>query len=315
MTTPLPHQNHTTLGIMLIIVAVFMMSIQDALFKDLSHQLSLWQIFTLRGFFAIPLFILFFRFQRQPRSIWKVALQKWTIIRALLFTASFIALYAAMPFLSLSTVAAGYYTAPIFIAIFSVIFLGERLGLRGICSILLGFVGVLVMLRPDSEAFTLWALLPVLGGMLYGLANITTRSKCRQLPAPALALSVNLTLLALGILATVLLLITKPTDALVQVSPYLLNDWSALHLSAGLKIIVLSLLIMGIATCIAKAYQITSPPTIATFEYCYLIFASLWDYWFFNSLPSWFSFIGIVLIVVSGWLVSLPNKADKKLTK
>lgn len=291
-------------GIVLIIFAVFMMSIQDALFKDLSDKLSLWQAFTLRGICALPLFLVIFRLQGQPAAIWRTALQPWALVRGSLFAISFIALYAAMPFLSLSTVAAGYYTAPIFVAILSVVFLNERIGLRGFFAVIIGFTGVLIILRPGSNAFSLWALLPVLGGLSYAMANIITRSKCLSFPVPALALAVNLTLLFTGAIISLALVAFSPAATLTAAFPFLLDNWSAVAVPTGIKIIALSVFIIGIASCVAKAYQIAAPAMVATFEYCYLIFVALWDYWFFETAPTWGALMGIVLIVAAGWLIS-----------
>lgn len=295
-------------GIALIIMAVFMMSIQDALFKYLSSDYSLWQIFSLRALMTLPLFILIFRLQNQPKNIWRIALRFWAIIRALLFTLSFIALYAAMPFVSLSTVAAGYYTAPIFIAILSVLFLGERIGMRGWLAVAIGFIGVLVILRPGSDAFSPWTALPVLGGFSYALANIVTRSKCLDFPATALALSLNITLLLIGCLVTLLLFIVPLSPLFTEDFPFLLAGWSVLHPTAWGWLAATAILVIAIATSVARAYQIASPPSIATFEYCYLIFVALWDLWIFNAPPSYLTLLGIGLIVASGIIVSHQSK-------
>lgn len=295
-------------GIFLIIIAVFMMSIQDALFKYLSSDYSLWQIFSIRALMTLPLFILIFRFQNQPKSIWRLALRFWAIVRASLFALSFIALYAAMPFISLSTVAAGYYTAPIFIAILSVIFLGERIGFRGWLAVAIGFIGVLVILRPSSDAFSPWTLLPVLGGFSYALANIVTRSKCLDFPATALALSLNITLLFIGCLVTSFLFVLPVPQSLIDDFSFLLADWSVLQSAAWGWLAATAVLVIAIATSVARAYQVSSPPSIATFEYCYLIFVALWDLWIFDAPPNYLTLLGIGLIVTSGIVVSRQSK-------
>lgn len=294
-------------GIALIVLAVFMMSIQDALFKYLSDDYSLWQIFSLRSLMALPLFMLVFRIQRQPRDIWLSALRPWALFRALLFAISFISLYAAMPFVGLSTIAAGYYTAPIFVALLSVIFLDERIGLLGWLAVAVGFIGVIVILRPGSDAFSAWALLPVLGGFAYAVANIVTRSKCRAMPATALALALNITLLLIGLVTSGLLLALSLSNEIISGLPFLLADWAAMKPLAWWLLIALALLIFAIGTCVARAYQISSPPVIATFEYCYLIFVALWDGLIFNTPPSGSTLLGIALIVLSGVMVSRPS--------
>ncbi|MFT4608240.1 MAG: membrane protein YdbS with pleckstrin-like domain, partial [Chitinophagales bacterium] len=99
--------DRVTLAITLIVVSVFLMSIQEALFKLFSADLSLWQIFTLRGVLALPLLFVIFVVQGHRRSVWREALSKWPLLRSLFMTLMFVAMYSAIPFLNLSTVAAG----------------------------------------------------------------------------------------------------------------------------------------------------------------------------------------------------------------
>lgn len=291
-------------GIILIIFAVFMMSVQDALFKYLSSDYALWQLFTVRACLALPAFMLIFRLQNLSSTVWRQAMQPWVLVRAALFSISFIALYAAMPFVGLSTVAAGYYTAPIFVTLLAVIFLQERINWLGWLAVLLGFGGVLVILQPGSEAFSLWVLLPVLGGFSYASANIITRLKCQQMPAAALALSLNVVLLSIGGFFSVMLLALPLSSAAVAEFPFLLGDWSWLSRQAWGAIIGASVLVIAIAMCVARAYQIGTAAVIATFEYVYLIFVALWDFAIFNSPPSLVTVLGVGLIVFSGVLIS-----------
>ena len=85
------------------------------------------------------------------------------MLRAVFITTTFLAFYGAIPFLSLSTLGAANYSAPIFVTLLAALAIGEPVGRRGWFGVLLGFVGVLVLLRPGSDAFSIWALMPVIG--------------------------------------------------------------------------------------------------------------------------------------------------------
>lgn len=291
-------------GIVLIIIAVFLMSIQDAIFKHLSDDYVLWQLFTLRALMAFPLFILVFRFQRQSGDIWRAALKPWGLLRAVLCASSYLVAYTAIPFVSLSTIAAGYYTAPIFVALLSVVFLKASIGIRGWVAVLMGFVGVLVILRPGSDAFSLWTLCPVIAGFAYAVANLITSRKCQSIPATALALSLNLSIFSLGVGGSLLLLIVPASPSLVSDFSFLFSGWSALQSTTWVFISMLACLVIGIGISTARAYQTGSPPTIATFEYAYLIFVALWDLVIFNAPPSLMTLPGIALIVASGMIIA-----------
>ena len=295
--------DRITLGIALMVISVFMMSIQEALFKYFSSDLSLWQIFTLRGLFALLLLSLFILVKGVQRQIWIEAFGKWPILRSLYMTVMFISMYASIPFLSLSTAAAGMYTAPIFVALMSAYLIREPVGIIGWIAIVMGFTGVLVILQPGADAFSPWALCPVLGGFFYALANVTTRSKCQSVSLPALSLSLNLTLFTAGVIFSIVTMIILPSSEIAHAFPFLLGSWSAMGVSEWVLVILLAVLVVIIGMSVAGAYQYAPPTTVATFDYCYLIFMALWDFLIFETPPNLNTIIGIVLIITAGILI------------
>ncbi len=281
-----------------------MMSVQDALFKHFSNDLSLWQIYSLRGLIALPLFFILALIQGQHKNLWGHALRKWSLVRALFMTLMLTSFYAAIPFLSLSTIAAGFYTSPVFVTLLSAFALREPVGSRGWIASFMGFSGVLFILQPGGDAFTFWTVVPVLGGFFYALSNITTRSKCQNEPVTALSLSVSLVLLLMGIVMSVVILLWQPVDELTSRFPYLLSNWSEVSQLNWLIITLLAALLVGIGMALAGAYQAARPSTVATFDYSYLIFAALWDYLFFATIPSVLTAFGMMLIICAGLLVT-----------
>ncbi len=307
--------DRTAFGVILIVIAVFMMSVQEALFKYFSADLSLWQTFTLRGLLALPLLFIIALVQGHQRSIWGSALQKWPLLRSLFMTLMFIAMYSAIPFLSLSTVAAGIYTAPVFVALLSAYIIGEPVGVRSWVAIAMGFGGVLVILQPGTDAFTYWTVLPVLGGFLYALSNVTTRSKCQAVSPAALALSLNVVLLLAGGILSVVILLWSPADELRYALPFLLGNWSAMGTSEWVLIALLAVLLVAIGMGLAGAYQSAQPSIVATFDYSYLLFVGLWDYLFFSVSPGGMAVFGMLLIITAGLLVVRGCSSSRLLNK
>ena len=295
--------DRVTLGITLIVIAVFMMSIQEAVFKLFSADLSLWQIFTLRGLLALPLLIIIAFFQGHRRSVWREALSKWPLLRSLFMTLMFVSMYAAIPFLNLSTVAAGIYTAPVFVTLMSAYIIGEPVGTRGWIAIAMGFGGVLVILQPGADAFSFWAIVPVFSGFLYALSSITTRSKCQAVSPAALALSLNLALLLTGIVISGVLVFWQPVSELTNAYPFLFANWSVIKPSDWGVVLLLAGFTVAVGIMLAAAYQSAPPATVATFDYSYLIFMALWDVLFFSIALDGRIAIGILLIISAGLLV------------
>lgn len=299
-------------GVALIIAAALTISIQDVVFKLFSSKMTLWQIFALRGLLAIPMLLVSLWLRRMHRGVWRIALGKWPILRAVFITTTFLAFYAAIPFLSLSTVGAANYIAPIFVALLSAYAIREPVGPLGWLGVVLGFAGVIVLLQPGTDAFSLWSLFPITGAAFYALAHITTRVKCQDTPLAAVALSQNLVMMLAGITVSVLLLGVAPQAGLIKEYPYLFGDWADVGLVEVLVLLVLAGFTILISVLLAGAYQAAPPAIISTFEYSYLVFVAIWDILFFGIAPTVQSVTGMILIVIAGLLVLRRRQSKVK---
>ncbi|MEM8861041.1 MAG: DMT family transporter [Chloroflexota bacterium] len=297
------YPQNTLLGVSLIVTAALAISIQDVVFKLFSSELTLWQIFSLRGIIAVPVLLIIGRVRGTHRSIVREALSKWPLLRSLFITTTFLAFYAAIPFLSLSTVGAANYIAPIFVTLLSAYVIKEAVGPFGWLGVCIGFIGVIVLLQPGTDAFSPWAVLPILGAAFYALAHITTRVKCQSVSLAAMTLSLNIVMLLAGIIISGLLFWLQPQGGIFEAYPYIFGvwfevspwDWMIISVLAGFSIVIGMLL--------AGAYQAAHPSTISTFEYSYLVFVAIWDVFFFEVALSTTSLAGMTLIVIAGLLV------------
>lgn len=294
--------DNTAIGVATIVFAVFLMSLQDAVIKLASSDLSLWQIYVLRSLIAIPLL----GAMAVPGRRWSALRPSsfgWVMARALILVAMYLCIYAAMPLLSLSVVAAAFYTGPLFIAVMSAVMIGERVGPGRWIAVCIGFAGVLVILRPGTDGFTPLVLLPVLSGLFYALAAITTRTKCPQEPPLALAIALNVALLMTGAMASIAIAVWDPSAVQTAAYPFLLSPWIAMGSFEWAVIGSLAILIVGIGISLARAYQIASPVTVAAFDYSYLVFAVIWSLLLFAETPDLATVFGMVLIALGGLLV------------
>jgi len=220
---------------------------------------------------------------------------------------SLLAFYAALPFLSLSTVGAANYIAPIFITLLSAYAIREPVGPLGWLGVCLGFAGVVVLLQPGTDAFSPWALLPVVGAASYALAHITTRARCQNVPVAALSLSQNIVMLLAGAVVSVLMLWLQPQGTFAGAYPYIFGTWSNVGLNDCLVLTLLAGFAIINGMLLGGAYQTAPPAVVSTFEYSYLVFVGVWDILFFGIAPSVASISGMVLIVVAGLLVLRPK--------
>lgn len=284
-----------TAGVLTIVATVFAMALADAVVKYASADMTLWQLYVLRSALVVPVLLGAARGRiRCPRL-------GWVVLRSLSLVLMYLSIYAAIPLLPLSVIAASLYTGPLFIVALSALVLREPITLRHGAAILIGFAGVLLIVQPAAAGFRPLALIPVGAALLYALAAVVTRARCRAVATPTLALWLNLMLLLTGAAASLWLGYTdigRPTGY-----AFLFGRWQPMTGKDWQVIVVLALLMVGISLGLARAYQSPRPQVVATFDYAFLIFAAFWGFVFFGEVPNGLTLAGIGLIAAAGIIV------------
>ena len=295
--------DRTALGIAIILASVLTMAFADAMVKLVSADLTLWQVFAVRSLVAIPILIVLLRATGvglKPRSV------TWALVRSALLVLTWLAFYASLPVLSLSVAAVAVYTNPIMTALLSAALIGEAVTARQWGGVLLGFLGVIAILKPGSDAFSWFTLLPLLAAAFYALAMVLTRSKCRDEAPLTLALTLHGSFLVAGLIATAVLALIGLGTETKAAFPFLLGDWAPMGLREWGLMALLGALSAAYFVGVARAYQIAPPSIIATFDYAYLVSAALWGFVFFAERPDLLTIGGMVLITAAGLLVAAP---------
>lgn len=289
-------------SIIIVVGSVFLLSVSDAIIKAASAQISLWQLNVIRSLLAVVMLAALVLLRNGKDSLWPQS-PGWATFRGLLLALMWIAFYAALPFITLTMAALAIYTTPLFITLFSSIYLKERITPRKWFSIVLGFAGVLVTLNPTADDFSSYALLPILAAILYALAAVVTKGKCADEDAMVLAMVMNLVLLASGLLGSLLIAMAGPLEPQQGQLRFLLGDWSYMQLADWTLMVLLAVLMVLVSTGIARAYQIGEPSIIGAFDYTYLVFAILWGVLVFEESLNARIVTGLVMILMSGFIL------------
>ncbi|HUF55555.1 MAG TPA: DMT family transporter [Thermohalobaculum sp.] len=288
--------DNVRLAVATILGTVLALSLGDALIKLMSAGFGLWQIFVLRSMIALPLLVIAIRWIRPgavplvPRAL------GWTALRSVMLLAMWVAYYAALPHIPLSVAAATYYTLPIFITLFAALLVGERVGAKAWAAVAVGFLGVLLILRPRAEDFSAYALLPLVSAMLYALAMILTRTRCRTEHPLTLSLALNAGFVATGLVATAVL------PAIGDEASFLSGAWTPMGGIewAAMAVLAAAILIGSIGA--AVAYQAAPSSIVGTFDFAYVGFATVWGLVFFAEVPDALTLAGMAMIVGAGIL-------------
>jgi drug/metabolite transporter (DMT)-like permease len=303
-------EDRPGLAATMMVGSLCMLAFQDSLVKLISSDVSLWQYQFLRSLFNIGFLIILTKF------VWGTRGLKPKSFRAVLLRSVFLGIgmslfFGGIPFLSLSSVAAGLYVFPLFVAVMSGVVLGEKVGPRRVVAIALGFTGTVLILKPGTDAFELVGLMPIGAAFFYALTILTTRKICREESPVTLTFAVSFVFIIMG--STGLMTFSGGTFPDQAASwPYLFTGWNPIGIGILGIVLACSLLNMFATIGLAKAYQNAESSWLAPFDYSYLIFATFWGVVMWDDLPDLWSFVGMALIAGAGMYVAWRERLESQ---
>ncbi len=263
------------LALFLLVIGNLAASLSDVAVKLIEGGISPFQYMFVRQLASLLLILPFYLKQKPNKRSLKQA--PITILRAHLILIGSGCMMVAVTHLPLATANAVFYAAPILMLPLSILFLNEHPPLSKILLTCFGFLGVLVVLRPDHFH---WAALFALGtATTLAMFNILVR----KLPSEQ---SVVTTLWWTT-------LFSLPISAVLAGFYWQPITWQELALVVASAVCILSY--NGLAVL---AYQKAPAGEIALAEYSGLVFVTLFGIWWFDEIPDWLTAVGIIMIVL-----------------
>jgi drug/metabolite transporter (DMT)-like permease len=274
-------------ALMLVVVAFAMFSTVDVMMKFLSLRYPLTQTIFFQVFFAtIPAAIAGYR-QYGFREIREARLGIQAVRAAFSLAATLLGIFAfrRMP---IADVYALSFSSPLFITLLSGPLLGEHVGWRRWLAVVVGFIGVLVMLRPGQGMADIGAVAAVASAFAYSAGMLMVR--VAQHRAGYRAGGATFALFTMLINSAVM----AATLPFVWVTP------SLPHLALA----ILSGLVGGTATILVlNAYTKVAAATVAPFQYSMMVWGVFWGYVIFGDRPDRWLFIGGAIVIGSGLFI------------
>jgi drug/metabolite transporter (DMT)-like permease len=166
--------SNNFLGISFLVVAVFTFSLQDVAVRLVGGNYPVLEIVIFRSLVALPGTLLLFCLEGN-RGLPKTDRHGLEYLRGVYLFLSFTTYMMSLAALTLADIAAIRNSGPLMITLLSVLFLGERVGLRHWTALLLGFLGVLLIVRPGSATFNWGSVFILLSTLFYALTVMLTR--------------------------------------------------------------------------------------------------------------------------------------------
>ncbi|MGX5849531.1 DMT family transporter [Mesorhizobium sp. PL10] len=275
-------RNVLLAGILLMLAGDFMFALNDAMGKWLVASFSVGQVVFIRSIGAFIVLGPMIANQGAGRlfRMERPVLQSLRVLATTVDTALF---YAAVVYLPLADVMSFYMAGPIYVAALSHFLLGEKVGWRRWAAILVGFCGVLIILKPSSAAFSQSSLFALVGSIAFAFAIILSR-RLRGTSDTTLVTWQTIGTLLVGGLMTI-------------------GAWrtpSALDFGA--------MLLLGIVSCsahlmITRALKLAPASTLAPLHYSLLLWAVIFGLAFFGDVPGPRILIGSAIVVLAGLFI------------
>ena len=280
-------KSKESLGIFFAIFAYFNFSVLDAIQKTAVISHSVFQLLLIKYFFV--LILSFFESKRKNNfRFYHSKNLKLQIFRGILSIIESGCFVLAFRYLSLANAHSIASLTPIIVVAMSSIFLKEYISIKTWVAIFIGFIGVLVIMRPGLSIFDPYSLIPLSAAFFLGLYQVITR-KASEFDSAETSLFYNA---VIGTIMMMILCFFYWQD---------LNDKSYLLIGVGF-FFAIGLYFQIIALSNARA------SIIQPFHYTLIFWAIILGYIFYNDIPDMFTIIGALIITLSGIYVLNQKK-------
>src|SRR5450631_310438 len=286
IAAPADERSARLAGIGLMLLAIGMFSLGDALGKFIVATYSVGQLMLLRA--SVALALLAPSVWRQRAEFRRIDRPWLHLLRVLLSTVDAAVFFLAASYLPLADVITYYLATPIFVTALSAIVLRERVGWRRWSAVLIGFCGVLIALRPSAQTISAPALIALGGSLSFALLMLITRS-LRATPDIVLASSQFAGTLLLGALLSPIGWVTPGIGSL------------GLFAAAGC-ISVAALL------CVNRSLKLAPASVVVPYQYSMIIWAVMFGFAVFGDVPSLATISGAAIIIGAGIYIFLRER-------
>lgn len=262
-------------------LAVALIAGQEAMAKYLGQSLPMLQVIGARYFGHLALMIIVLM-PSHGTTLFKAKRPLVQTGRSLLLLIDTGLFFFSLTMIGLAEATAIFFSVPILVVLLSIPLLGERVEWPRLLAIAVGFVGMMVIIRPGTGAIGIGALLTFGAAFCASLFNIITRKLADEDPVPV-------TMFYTALAGALIMLLVVP---FIWENPVSWQQWMAL-------------ILIGIAggaahSCIIASHVFAPASTVAPFMYSQIFWALGLGYLFFGALPDQFTVLGGVIVIASG---------------
>ena len=278
----------TSLPILLMIGAVFCFASMDAtakyLMKEIGPAQTIWARYTVQAVIVTVLIL------PKINVYGRTNYPKLQFLRSVALMMATTLFFFAFSRLGLAEASAIFNISPVLITLGAFLFLREQIGPRRLIGIIVSLLGALIIIRPGTGVFTIYALLPLGAAIFYSTYSLATRFVgTDESPWTSLFYSAIFGAICYSI--------------------YIAFYWNPMSSNAILLTIIIGLFGTAGHICLIRALSIGEASLVAPFIYTNLLFTTTWGFVLFGNLPDFWTIVGALIIVAAGIYVWARDRA------
>jgi drug/metabolite transporter (DMT)-like permease len=294
-------------GVAFMCVGVFVFTFQDLIIKGISARYPAHEIVFIRSFFALP-FALLIAWLETGLYRLKTRRAGAHVLRGIGFFLAYTLYYLGVAALPLAMAVAISFAAPLFITALAGPLLGEQVGKIRWLAVVLGFIGVVIVMRDGLNKLDWAVVLPAFSALCYALGQLHGRHIGATESASTMAVYVNAVFFVLSGLAGLII----GSGAFAHWShpslAFLLRAW-VWPTQHDLLLMLTCGVVASIGVyCLGQGYRMAEANLAAIFEYTALPWAILWGFLFFSQLPDPSALAGVGLVIFAGIVIAIRER-------
>ena len=295
METP----NRTGLAIILSLLALVLFDAMGLIIKLLSTKFSAAELSTWRNLFGLlPAFLVLYASKTWRENGKKIIINQWklALLRGVIASLAQLCFYWSLGLMAFATASTITYSGALFATAFAIPILGERVGIVRWLAVIIGFIGVIFILQPGSDAFTHYSILPLAAAAFYALLTITAKLFDSQVSSALVNVYASLSSTVCAAILTLFLGGFSPISSLDEIF------WIIMMGAFGGSAVLLYVV----------SYRMTEQSNLAPFSYFGIPIAFFFGWAFFDETPWDAIFPGGILIICGGLLIFWRERSFKR---
>jgi S-adenosylmethionine uptake transporter len=288
-------ENDNLRGAGLMVCSMFLYTFNDACLKAVGETLPIFQSIFLRSILVAIIFSCLFFFTKSYTVKLNLNDFKLLSLRAIAEVTSTFFFISALFKMPIANVVSIVQILPLTVSLAAVIFLQERIGWRRILAIFIGFIGVLLIVKPGASDFNYYSTYALLAVIFVTMREIVTRRLSKEVPSFFVASTTAVTVFIFSGLGS------------------LTVNWVQVSISDFLSLMAASTFLAGGYLFSVLAIRKGELTFVAPFRYTSLLVALLLGFFVFGEWPDKMTFIGATIIFSAGMFSFYREKKIAKL--